>query len=43
MIIDDDVNKQLDLNEISTLQKRRKKVKIKRKKKVVINRIVKCK
>ena len=34
MIIDDDVNKQLDLNEISTLQKRRGKLKnIKREKK----------
>ncbi len=32
-----------DFNEISTLQKRRKKIKIKREKKVVINRIVKCK
>ena len=43
MLIGNNVNKQLDLNDISTLQKRRKKVKIKREKKIVINRIVKCK
>ena len=45
MVINDTIHPPdiLDLNEISTLQKRRKKVKINREKKVIINRIVKCK